>query len=90
MVGSISGMPGSKKYSVSLPEDLAETVRARVGPGGFSAFVAEALEHRIAMDRLGEIVVDFETENDPLTNEEIEAARSVLRRDRPGAGGAAA
>ncbi|WLW52519.1 hypothetical protein [Streptomyces sp. YU58] len=74
-------MTGSKKYSVSLPEELAETVRARVGPGGFSAFVAEAIEQRIAMDRLGEIVADFEAENDPLTDQEIEAARAVLRRD---------
>jgi Arc/MetJ-type ribon-helix-helix transcriptional regulator len=75
------GMAGSKKYSVSLPEELAETVRSRVGPGGFSAFVAEAIEHRIAMDRLGEIVADFEAENDPLTDQEIEAARALLRRD---------
>ena len=83
-------MSGSKKYSVSLPEDLAETVRAHVGPGGFSAYVAEALEQRVAMDRLREIVKDFETDNDPLTREEIEAARAVLRHDHRGTGGAAA
>ncbi|WP_026123848.1 ribbon-helix-helix domain-containing protein [Nocardiopsis chromatogenes] len=74
-------MSGSKKYSVSLPEELAETVRARVGPGGFSAFVAEAIEHRIAMDRLGEIVADFEADNGPLMDQEVEAARAVLRHD---------
>ncbi|MEV6104123.1 hypothetical protein AB0M28_05315 [Streptomyces sp. NPDC051940] len=81
-------MAGSKKYSVSLPEELAETIRDRVGPDGFSAYVAEALAQRIAADGLREIVQDFETDNDPLTAEEITAARAVLRHDRVmGAGG---
>lgn len=83
-------MSGSKKYSISLPEDLAETVRAHVGPGGFSAYVAEALEHRVAMDKLREIVTDFQTEDDELTREEIEAARALLRHDHRQTGGAAA
>ncbi|MFD8483345.1 hypothetical protein [Kitasatospora sp. NPDC059673] len=76
-------MSGSKKYSVSLPEDLAESIRSQVGPGGFSAYVAEALEHRVAMDKLREIVADFEADNEPLTPEEIDAARALLRHDRP-------
>lgn len=84
------GMSGSKKYSVSLPEELAEAIRAQVGPGGFSAYVAEALEHRMAMDKLREIVADFETDNDPLTREEIDAARALLRHDHRAKGGAAA
>ncbi|MFJ1757480.1 hypothetical protein [Kitasatospora sp. NPDC088134] len=75
-------MSGSKKYSVSLPEDLAETVRSQVGPGGFSAYVAEALEHRVAMDRLRETVAGFEADNGPLTREEVDAARAALRHDR--------
>ncbi|MCA1217926.1 hypothetical protein [Streptomyces sp. 8L] len=83
-------MSGSKKYSISLPEDLAETVRTHVGPGGFSAYIAEALEHRVAMDKLREMVADFETDNDPLTREEVEGARAVLRHDHREAGGAAA
>ncbi|MFD7645794.1 hypothetical protein ACFV4P_34705 [Kitasatospora sp. NPDC059795] len=83
-------MSGSKKYSISLPENLAETVRAHVGPGGFSAYVAEALEQRVAMDKLREIVADFETDNDELTRAEIETARALLRHDHHQAGGAAA
>ncbi|MCX2184448.1 hypothetical protein KV205_28525 [Streptomyces sp. SKN60] len=77
-------MSGSKKYSISLPEELAEDVRSRVGPGGFSAYVAEALEQRLAMERLREIVADFEIDNDPLTEEEREAARAELRHHSPG------
>ncbi|WP_244312984.1 CopG family transcriptional regulator [Microbispora hainanensis] len=75
---------------MSLPEELAEAIRAQVGPGGFSAYVAEALEHRVAMDKLREIVADFETDNDPLTREEIDAARALLRHDHRDKGGAAA
>jgi hypothetical protein len=83
-------MSGSKKYSISLPEDLAEAARTHVGPGGFSAYVAEALEQRVAMDKLREIVADFDTDNDPLSREEIEAARAVLRHEQRGSGSAAA
>jgi hypothetical protein len=86
----MSGMSGSKKYSISLPEDLAETVRHHVGPGGFSAYVAEALEQRVAMDRLRELVADFETDNDPLTREEVDAARALLRQEHRDSNGAAA
>jgi len=88
--GSISTMSSSKKYSISLPEDLAEAARAHVGPGGFSSYVAEALEQRVAMDKLREIVADFETDNDELTREEVEAARTLLRHDHRQTGGAAA
>ncbi|WP_268250729.1 hypothetical protein [Streptomyces djakartensis] len=42
------------------------------------------------MDKLREIVADFETDNDPLSREEIEAARAVLRRDQRPSGSAAA
>ncbi|QMU73356.1 hypothetical protein [Streptacidiphilus sp. P02-A3a] len=83
-------MSGSKKYSVSLPEDIAEAVRAQVGPGGFSAYVAQAIEQRIAMDKLREVVEDFAVDNDPLTREEVEAARSILRQDHRRTGDAAA
>ncbi|MFC7220297.1 hypothetical protein ACFQLX_19325 [Streptomyces polyrhachis] len=83
-------MSGSKKYSISLPEELATAVRSQVGSGGFSAYVAEALEQKIAMDRLRQIVTDFETDNDELTREEIEAARALLRHDHRQTGEAAA
>ena len=83
-------MSGSKKYSISLPESLAETVRAHVGPGGFSSYVADALEQRVAMDRLREIVADFETDNEPLTDDEVETARTLLRHDQRGSRGSAA
>ncbi|SDT76593.1 hypothetical protein [Actinoplanes derwentensis] len=83
-------MSGSRKYSISLPEDLAESVRAQVGQGGFSAYVAEALEHRVAMEKLREIADDYETRHDALTRDEVEAARAILRHDHRKTGAAAA
>jgi len=86
----MGAMSSSKKYSISLPEELAEAARAHVGPGGFSSYVAEALEQRVAMDKLREIAADFATDNDELTREEVEAARALLRHDHRQVGGAAA
>jgi Arc/MetJ-type ribon-helix-helix transcriptional regulator len=77
----IGGMSSSKKYSVSLPEALAEAVRSHVGSGGFSAYVAEALEQKVAMDKLRELVTDFETDNDEVSRASVETARGVLRHD---------
>lgn len=87
--GGIYDMSGSKKYSVSLPEDLAESVRDHVGPGGFSACISEALEQRVARDKLGEIVADYAKDHDPLSPEEIESARAALRHDKNAPGAAA-
>lgn len=78
----------SKKYSVSLPEELAEAVRERVGPGGFSAYVAEALEQRAAMDKLGEYVEDYVQHHGPLSEEDLAAASAELShhgKESPGA-----
>jgi hypothetical protein len=83
-------MSGSKKYSVSLPEELAEAVRARVEPGGFSAYVAAALEHKVAMDKLGELVDDYVQHHGPLSAEDLEAARKEFEQLESGAPGAAA
>lgn len=71
-------MATTKKYSVSLPEELGEEIRERVGAGAFSAYVAEALEHRLAMEKLGEIVQDYELHHGPLSQEAIDAAAAVL------------
>lgn len=81
---------GSRKYSISLPEDLAEMARSHAGSSGFSAYVAEALEQKVAMDKLNELVADFETDNDALSLADVEAARAVLRHDRHRSGEAVA
>ena len=54
------------KVSVSLPQNLVEEVRSRVGPREFSAYVAEAVAHKLRMQMLGEIVDDHVARNGPI------------------------
>ncbi|MFF8838238.1 hypothetical protein [Streptomyces sp. NPDC015130] len=76
----------TKKYTVTLPEELAEEIRAKVGPGGFSAYVTQVLQRQREQDRLGELVDWMAEENGPLTEEEQAAAdaefREIERRHR--------
>ncbi|MER5373783.1 hypothetical protein [Streptomyces sp. NPDC002553] len=81
----------TKKYTVTLPEELAEEIRREVGPGAFSAYVTQAIESRRERDRLGELVEWMQEEGGPLTDEELAAADAELREAgqrfaRPAAG----
>ncbi|MER6999729.1 hypothetical protein [Streptomyces sp. NPDC000410] len=80
-------MSGStRKYSISIPEDLAETVKAKVGSGGFSAYVTEAVRQQMAMDKLSEIVDDHEVRFGPLSDQDLAWAAEVLDgQPEPGA-----
>jgi Arc/MetJ-type ribon-helix-helix transcriptional regulator len=74
MVGGMA----TKKYTVTLPEELAEAIRAEVGPGGFSRYVTHAIERQRELDRLGELVDWLESEYGPVT--EAEAAEAEAER----------
>ncbi|MET9295215.1 hypothetical protein [Streptomyces sp. NPDC003077] len=67
-------MSGGKKHPISPAEGQAAT---------------EALDHRVAMDKLREIVTSFETDDDELSRDEIEAARALPRHDHRRADGPA-
>ncbi|WP_327297016.1 MULTISPECIES: hypothetical protein [unclassified Streptomyces] len=66
----------TKKYTVTLPEELAEEIRSEVGPGSFSAYVTAAIERQRERDRLGELVAWLEKEHGPVTEEELAAAEA--------------
>ncbi|GGN85567.1 hypothetical protein [Nocardia rhizosphaerihabitans] len=71
--------PGATtNVSVSLPSDLLSAVRDRAGKRGLSAYVAEAVRHQLEMDGLAEIVADFESSREPLTDAEVEAAAEEM------------
>jgi hypothetical protein len=68
-----------QKVSVSMPEDLVAAVRERTGPGGFSRYVAEAVEERLREERLDELdrwLTETYGEPDP---EYIEWAEGIWR-----------
>jgi hypothetical protein len=68
-----------RKVSVSMPEELAEAVRARTGAGGFSRYVTELLEREIRRERLGELLDELEAEYGPVPPE----IREQTRREWP-------
>ncbi|MFI1048105.1 hypothetical protein ACH4U3_20315 [Streptomyces griseoruber] len=70
----------TKKYTVTLPEELAEAIRAEVGPGGFSRYVTHAIERQREQSRLGELVDWLETEYGPVTEDELAAAEAERRQ----------
>jgi hypothetical protein len=64
-----------RKVSVSMPEELAEAVRARTGAGGFSRYVTEAVDREIKHDLLGELIDELEAEYGPVPQELLDEAR---------------
>ncbi|WP_216631048.1 hypothetical protein [Nocardiopsis coralli] len=64
----------TKKYSVTLPEDLAEDARSRSGGAGLSAYVTRAVRREIERERLAELLEAMEAENGPSTPEGMDAA----------------
>jgi hypothetical protein len=69
----------TKKYSVTIPEDVAASIRDRVGSGGFSAYVTAAIKRQVERDKIAEIISDFERESGPLSPGAVDEARAVLR-----------
>ena len=72
----------TQKYSITMPQDVAEAARARGGPSGLSAYVAAAVARQLERDRLGELIAVAEAEHGPITDREIQATREQLRRAR--------
>ncbi len=61
-----------------MPTDLLTAVRDRAGQRNMSAYITEAVRHRLEMDGLTEIVAEYESAHEPLTEAEIEAASRDL------------
>jgi len=64
-----------RKVSVSMPEELIEAVRGRSGPGGFSRYVAEAVDRELRHDLLGDFLDELDTEYGPVPEELLDQAR---------------
>lgn len=78
------GTGNAVKVSVSLPQDVVDEVRARVGPREFSAYVSEAVQQRLRLQMLSEIVDDYVAKHGPFSEEisqEVDAEwRAALGR----------
>jgi hypothetical protein len=72
--------PGPKvKKAITMPEQLAAEIDARVGRGEFSAFMASAAQHWLALVKTGEIVDEYERRHGPISEERLERARRRWR-----------
>jgi Arc/MetJ-type ribon-helix-helix transcriptional regulator len=63
-----------KKVSVSMPEELADAVRARTGAGGFSRYVTDAVHEQIRLDLLDELAAEFEAKFGPVDENLVQQA----------------
>lgn len=62
------------RVTVTLPAALVEEMRAQVGPRETSAWVAGAIADRLALERLGAAVADYESEHGEISDSDIAAA----------------
>jgi hypothetical protein len=65
------------KLSVSVPFELAQTVRKRVGSRGLSSFVARAIQHELEREQLGAFLDEMKAELGPLPKKVIDQARAA-------------
>ncbi len=76
MVGK--GIPkGAAKLSVSVPGDLAKTVRKTVGARGLSGFVTRAMRHELGREQLAAFVAKLDEELGPVSKKTLAEARAA-------------
>jgi Arc/MetJ-type ribon-helix-helix transcriptional regulator len=76
--GPEPGLHGKvEKVSVSLPRELTEAIRGRTGAGGFSRYVAEAVQERFHHDQLGDLLDELEAEHGRVPDEIREQTRRL-------------
>lgn len=82
------GMP---RLAVTLPAGLLEEVRARVGRGGLSSWIAQAAAERLSRERLAAALAEYEADAGLITDEDIATAKAhtawkpTARRREPSA-----
>lgn len=65
------------KLSVSVPGELADAVRKRVGARGLSGFVARALAHELEREGVGSLLAELEEELGSLSKADMTRARKA-------------
>jgi hypothetical protein len=68
---------GATKLSISVPEDLAKTVRKRVGARGLSGFVARAMRHELEREQLGVFLAELDEELGGVSKKALAQAKAA-------------
>lgn len=61
-----------QKISISMPIETIGLLKDRAGPRGVSAYVADAVNHRLRMDGLAELVAEMEATHGPADEAEVQ------------------
>ena len=80
----------SVRVSLSLPEGTAAAIRNITGQREFSAYVAEAVEHRLRSELIAQDLEAHQQEHGRFTDEERAWARAALTGEADAGGSAAA
>ncbi|MBI4883112.1 MAG: hypothetical protein HY826_03575 [Actinobacteria bacterium] len=59
------------RVTVTIDEDTLAELKQRVGPGEVSAFVVEALRHKLRIDPIQELLRQLDEMYGPLTAQEL-------------------
>lgn len=74
----MNSSPGVEKHSVTMPAATSESVRARVGSRGFSAYVAGAVARQLERDAIDDALARMEAEHGPVDEEKVVAIMARL------------
>ena len=68
----------AEKHSISMPAEISDEIRARVGARGFSSYVAKAAARQLERDALDEILARMEDEHGPVDEARVAAIMNLL------------
>ena len=68
------------KLSVSVPSELANSVRKRVGPRGLSGFAARAMRHELDREQLGDYLAELDAQLGVVPKKLLIQVRSVWHK----------
>jgi hypothetical protein len=71
---------GAAKLSISVPKELAKTVRARVGERGLSGFVARAMLHELEREQLGAFLAELDEDLGAVPKKALAQAKAAWRK----------
>lgn len=63
------------KLSVSIPGELADAVRKKVGARGLSGFIARAVAHELEREGIAALLTELEEQLGPPSKSEMARAR---------------
>lgn len=59
------------RVTITIDQDILAELKERVGPGEVSAFVVEALRHKLRIDPIKELLRQLDEMYGPLTEQEL-------------------